>query len=432
MIKLLAKFIYNAFIFIIWPCQLLFNELILSKRRKQKRDLGLLLSQITHRLTWDKDLISTQQNSKLLHLRTKIESISKNNDYDVESLGNFIGQTTGELQKLLPQTKSNLIKEWLELLVVVFGVVMGARALFLQPFKIPTGSMQPTLFGIHFSYENEVKDRNFFRKIFDYANDSYRYTNIVIEEDGYYKGIERKNPFYFFPYCNVKIGNKTYKIPGEKDNVLKYLGIYRKAHYADEDINHFKKGQVLLRGKLILGDHLFVDRVRFNFTEPERGDITVFITDGIKDVNGKSLRGRYYIKRLVGLPGDTLRIADRRLYVKERGEVDFNLVDESIHPAFERLYSFKGGYKGYSHSRFSQYLSNNTDIYKLGDDEYFMLGDNSENSQDSRYWGIVPRKNIVGRANIIYWPFSRRWGFTDKAEPEEFDSPPSIHNQIIN
>ncbi len=431
MIQLLAKFIYNVFIFVVWPCQLLFNELFLSKRRKQKRDLGLLLSQINHRLTWDRDIISIQQNSQLLNLKTKIETLSGNKDTDPKSLSDFISNTTEELQKLLPQTKSH-IKDWLELLVVVFGVVMGARALFLQPFKIPTGSMQPTLFGIHFDYDDKIEDPNIFKKIYDYANESYRYTNVIIEEDGYYKGIERKNPFYFFPYCNVKIGNKSYKIPGERENVLKYLGIYRKTHYGEEEFNYFRKGQVLLKGKLILGDHLFVDRVRFNFTEPKRGDITVFITDGITDTMGKSLRGRYYIKRLAGLPGDTLRISDRKLYVKEKNDHRFKLVDGSIHPSFERLYSFKGGYRGYSHSGFSRFLRNNTDTCKLEDDEYFMLGDNSENSQDSRYWGIVPRKNIVGRANIVYWPFSRRWGFTDKAEPEEFDSPPSRHNQVIN
>ena len=69
----------------------------------------------------------------------------------------------------------------------------------------------------------------------------------------------------------------------------------------------FKKGDVLFSGHLELGDHLFVDRLRFNFTEPQRGDITVFVTDGITDFRGNSLRGRFFfIKRLVGLPGDEL------------------------------------------------------------------------------------------------------------------------------
>ncbi len=46
-----------------------------------------------------------------------------------------------------------------------------------------------------------------------------------------------------------------------------------------------------------------------------------------------------------------------------------------------------------------------------------MMGDNSRNSLDSRYWGTVPRKNIVGKALFIFWPISRRWGLTDRAEP---------------
>ncbi len=55
--------------------------------------------------------------------------------------------------------------------------------------------------------------------------------------------------------------------------------------------------------------------------------------------------------------------------------------------------------------------------FTVPEDSYFMMGDNSLNSLDSRFWGTVPSKNIVGKALFIFWPISRRWGLTDRAEP---------------
>ena len=424
MIQLIVKILFNLFVFVVWPIQLIWHEFLMSKKRKKRQELAALISQISHRILWDRDLLDAAQLNKLQSIKSK--AIKLQNEKS-DSVDKFLLTATSELNKAIPHARSP-VKEWLELFIVVFGVVMGARALFLQPFKIPTGSMQPTLFGINFT-ETNTKDfsAGVLKRVFDYVNYSYRYTDIVIEEDGYLENIVTKNPLFFFPYSRVKIGNKSYKVPGDKNKVLRYLGEYRAKYYPDENPRFFTKGQRLVQGYLVLGDHLFVDRLRLNFAEPQRGDITVFVTDGISNLQGDPLRGRYYIKRLVGLPGDELRITNRKLYVKEKGNTEFMLVDQPTHPAFGRMYSYKGGYKGYSHANhpMCQYLKNNTDVFTLENDQYFMLGDNSENSQDSRFWGIVPRENIVGRANLVYWPFSRRWGFTDHVEPENFESRPT-------
>ena len=67
---------------------------------------------------------------------------------------------------------------------------------------------------------------------------------------------------------------------------------------------------------------------------------------------------------------------------------------------------------GYSNPGFpAQYLTTPTERFTVPPHSYFALGDNSYNSSDSRYWGIVPEKNVIGRGFVVYWPFSSRWGF---------------------
>jgi signal peptidase I len=308
---------------------------------------------------------------------------------------------------------------------------MGIRALFLQPFKIPTGSMQPTLYGIHFveAASNAPARVPWWKRVLDYVNYSRRHAHATVVEDGHLDQMRTRYPLaavnrFLFPYTEVRIGRHVYQLPGEQQTVIRYLRNYREKHYPDQP--YFEAGETLAHGYHQLGDHLFVDRVRYHFVEPKRGDITVFVTDGIRRRDGGSLRGRYYIKRLVGLPGDELKISERQLYVKPRGETQFVRVDGRVHPAFDRIYSYRGGNRGYSNPSHpaAQYLRSPTDTFTLGDDEYFMLGDNTENSQDSRFWGVVPRRNIVGRASFVYWPFLRRWGLPDRVPAEAFLSQP--------
>jgi len=149
------------------------------------------------------------------------------------------------------------------------------------------------------------------------------------------------------------------------------------------------------------GDHIFVDKLVYRFSSPHRGDIVVFRTDEIPDL-ARSPRAAYYVKRIAGLPGERVSIQPPYLCINGQRVTD--------PPIFETIASGKNGYSGFvliHDFGGSQYLASETNSVQLGDDEYFVLGDNSPSSLDSRFWGPVPRRSIVGRVTKVYWPSDR-------------------------
>ena len=311
------------------------------------------------------------------------------------------------------------IREILDILAVALMVAFGIRALFFQPFKIPTSSMQPTLYGIHYiDREKAVAADGVspllgkFGNLADYLLFASRRADLNLNS-----AVRMGNELY--PIKEKIIFNSTLLplgaqgrvvLPGTPDKVADYAGLY--------------PGKTLFGkiadGYLSDGDHLFVNRLSLHWREPRRGDVMVFATEGICGPNGErpSEGGDYYIKRLVGMPLDTLKIADNVLLVKEHNSDKFVPVYE-LAGNMKKLYSGKGGYQGHSNSipGASNFLRHSGDEFVVPPDCYFMLGDNTRFSADSRVWGAVPRKNLIGRPAIIFWPFSRRWGTVDRLEP---------------
>ncbi len=136
-----------------------------------------------------------------------------------------------------------------------------------------------------------------------------------------------------------------------------------------------------MRMTFLEGDRIFVDKVSYRFHTPQRGDIIVFKypLDKKKD----------FVKRLAGLPGDRIQIKDGKLMIN--GEV----MNE---PPFSEHYYY---------NRNEWQLGKEGQIFTVPDDNFFALGDNSAQSSDSRNWGFVPRKNVVGKAFFIWWPPNR-------------------------
>jgi signal peptidase I len=140
-----------------------------------------------------------------------------------------------------------------------------------------------------------------------------------------------------------------------------------------------------------------VDKFSYNFIKPRHGDVFVFRTDNIPMIQGDPETGQpFYIKRLAGLPGDTLRIDPPRLFINDKPAEEFRY-------GFGRVVRAKYPYMGYYSGR--ENLSAPDRTFTIPAHSFFAMGDNSYNSFDSRYWGPVPEENLVGRGLFVYWPF---------------------------
>ena len=272
--------------------------------------------------------------------------------------------------------------------------------------------MQLTLFGIHY-----IKGEDSMPKLFgivDYVLFSVQRAQATIKNSGYFdfQNYSEFRKYIIFPWTKFSIGGINYELPGDPHQTFRYCKMNSEKKY--------EEGDELCNGWLSLGDHLFVDRVSYHFREPRRGDVVVFVTEGLPCRD----RGYFYIKRLMGMPGDTLKIVESQLYVKEKDSDEFVPASKLGISHIDKIYSGKGAYHGHLAVGL---LSEGCELY-IPKNSYFMLGDNSVNSSDSRAWGFVPRQNIIGRAFIVFWPFSRRWGLVDTKMP--LDIPDSLENGL--
>jgi len=126
------------------------------------------------------------------------------------------------------------------------------------------------------------------------------------------------------------------------------------------------------------GDYLIIDEISYRFRQPQRGEVVVF-----KYPQNPSQR---YIKRIIGLPGETIEILNGKVMISKEGSELMVLNESNYLP---------------SHLQ----TPGNTQV-ELAENEYFVLGDNRISSSDSRRWGPLPRENIIGRVFFRAWPFT--------------------------
>ena len=310
--------------------------------------------------------------------------------------------------KYLPPPKDAGWRENCEVFLVAIVVALGVRTYFLQPFTIPTGSMWPTLNGI-MGHPTTTEPPNFAVQIFDQAVRGRGWVNTVAKEDETVIEIKEVPRFRFFTYATVQTDRNTYTIHAPARTLADGFGVYVG--------KLLKKGEPIARGYVDTGDHVFVDKFSYHFRTPHRADVFVFNTQKIAKMGNLGPPPRdpsqFYIKRLVGTPGDELRIAPPALFIN--GE-------RAKGAEFERVMAGQDGYRGYSNVSEQQYpngavvqramehLSTPEATVKIPEKRYWAQGDNSYHSSDSRDWGTVPQENIMGRGVFVYWPFGAHWG----------------------
>ena len=178
-----------------------------------------------------------------------------------------------------------------------------------------------------------------------------------------------------------------------------------------------------MKATLLVGDYLFVSKYSYGYSQyslplslpifsgripggylPERGDVVVFRLP--KDTSTD------YIKRVIGLPGDKIQVTDgivsiNGVPVKHERIADYIETEETgpDTPVKRWKDTLPNGVSFYTLDLVDNGFADNTQVYTVPAGHYFMMGDNRDNSQDSRYWGFVPEENIVGRAFLVWMNF---------------------------
>lgn len=320
--------------------------------------------------------------------------------------------------EITPRRAMPLWRENFEVILVALGVAMAFRAYFFQPFKIPTGSMQPTLYGIHSvdMEAPEVWDR-YPMKIAKWVVTGKWYREVRVRQEG---DLMRPRPEAGGGkpgYDLFQAAGHRYYVPSDAVN----RGAMNRFARGNRRV---RKGDVLWSGMVVSGDHLFVNRMIWNFRKPRRGEVVVFETSGIAMLDVDYPAGTHYIKRLVGLPGETLSIDPPRVLVSGKAAGDHGGIMDRI-AARGRLADWAPAYGGYRPigSRINKrdlalarrfgvpLLQTPNDAVTLDRSQYYALGDNTANSRDCRYFGPIPEANLVGPGAMVYWPFtSPRFG----------------------
>ncbi len=330
----------------------------------------------------------------------------------------------------MPGFKRNAVVEMVESFFVIMVIFLGLRTYYVQPFRIPTGSMQPSLNGIIVHPVEEIPSWG--KQAWDMLTLGSSYVEAKAEADITLRDITERPKYLLFTETILKFSDGSeVSIPSAQGAVLQYLKSQGK--YIDSPngarLASFKKGETIVRARVDAGDMILVNRLAYHFRKPERGETFVFDTRGINTSMQQvfSLRmndqtnGTHYIKRLCGLPGDKLQIikpekaGSPTLLINDKvpEEATIARVSTGTEPYNKEGYQGvpAGGYmKVFMTDKAPVYLQTpaNPNLH-----EYVALGDNTTNSLDSRYWGPVHQFNIIGPASFTLWPFTSHWGTID-------------------
>lgn len=257
------------------------------------------------------------------------------------------------------------LREWADALIIAFVVAMFIRTFVVELFKIPSGSMSPTLLG-DFVAEGLATDR--------------------------------KGEGHEYLLISDPMGDIVQVFEKQPDSHYIYRGKQSKFALTSSQ-------QVLLESKVHREEHrILVNKFSYWFKKPERGDVVIFrvpfgsdpVLDKAQNVSVPAYHRdqSVYVKRAVAFGGEQLMIGDdNHLYVNGELVSDPEII-----------------------SKLQYFPPAGASEYQLDipENHLMALGDNSGNSLDSRYWGPLPFDNLRGKAVLRYWPFKDKWFLSPK------------------
>ena len=391
---------------------------------KWKKEAKLLHKGAKKFLHYKRDLLPPDRIDEIESRRADLwDAVKANDQAKAEEASKQLRDTC---EKALPrQPVQSAWEENVEVIFVALVVALGLRAYVIQPFRIPTGSMQPTLNGITIEQSEDPNYEKpwFGKQAADLVLRGRTYRNIKADDDMHMTGM-RDASWFLFTRTKVMFSNgQQISFPAAAGETRDLLTEPIAPGAEQRRPKSYRKGDAILRGWVDTGDLVLVDKISYHFRRPNRGEVFVFDTRGIKteqQVPGKlggQTGGTHYIKRLCGVPGDTLEIRSPNLWVN--GVI-------AKEPGIQRVIAAEGEYsknKGYiladpMASGYQLPLQRGGSKFHLaaqappGMREYAALGDNTGNSLDSRYWGSVKEFNLAGPALFSLWPFTTgHWGF---------------------
>ena len=329
----------------------------------------------------------------------------------------LVQQRYGEL----PGFRRSPWVEVVESLFVITVVFLGIRTYFVQPFRIPTNSMWPSLNGIVVHAVDEVP--SFPKRMWDALTLGSSYIDVRSDATKRIVRIFDRRKWILFTETVLRFDDKSeMTIPAASGAVMQYLREQGKVVHTPLGVafEPYQEGEIIMRARVDAGDMVLVNRMAYHFRSPRRGETFVFDTRGI-NTNSSSMKeqsgGTHFIKRLCALPGDVVQLDAP--YVLINGEVCADLGMKAVE---QRVPPYNGvGYVALDPSRVpTAYLPEGRAVSLSTSSpqrpwlkEYLALGDNTLNSLDSRYWGPVRQFNILGPAAFTLWPFTSHWGLID-------------------
>lgn len=418
----------------------------MSKQHKQAKELLQAANKVYH---YRRDVLTAGRLDDLEHAVEEVNALVKDKQADTAVLEAANKRLDALLRKvggkIYPKT---FWSDNIEVALVAAIIVIGVRTFFFQPFIIPTNSMYPTYSGMNaVIYNADTPEPGTLPKFFRLLTLGARYKSLVAENSGelmlpmstsidggvriYQERVKGKK-WFVLP---TTLSEYTFLVGGVPHKIRVPVDFNLQAVLQDSfDLSSgslvrtpdtgtgyalnlglkLKAGDPIVRFDITLGDALFVDRLSYHFKRPKAGDPFVFRTKEIPGIEGgpTSYVDKYYIKRIGGAGGESIEIREGALYLDgaPRTEVE----------AYSRNADKEGEYNGYlnhapfPHAKAAGFTGLGVgQVLDIPDDKYVALGDNSANSLDSRYWGYVPEKAVIGKAIFIYYPFTKRWGLAE-------------------